>query len=98
MARTVRIVDTTLRDGHQCLWATRMPTAMMLPVADAFDRAGFWVVEMIGAVQFDACMRFIGEKSVGAHPGTPASNLPASPDHHAQQLRTKFRSPARRYQ
>ena len=61
MARTIHIVDTTLRDGHQCLWATRMPTAMMLPVADAFDRAGFWVVEMIGAVQFDACMRFIGE-------------------------------------
>lgn len=61
MAREIRIVDTTLRDGHQCLWATRMPTAMMLPVADAFDRAGFWVVEMIGAVQFDACMRFIGE-------------------------------------
>lgn len=61
MARTVRIVDTTLRDGHQCLWATRMPTAMMLPAADAFDRSGFWVVEMIGAVQFDACMRFIGE-------------------------------------
>jgi oxaloacetate decarboxylase alpha subunit len=61
MARTIRIVDTTLRDGHQCLWATRMPTAMMLPIADAFDRAGFWVVEMIGAVQFDACMRFIGE-------------------------------------
>ena len=61
MARTIRIVDTTLRDGHQCLWATRMPTAMMLPVADAFDRSGFWVIEMIGAVQFDACMRFIGE-------------------------------------
>ena len=49
MARTIRIVDTTLRDGHQCLWATRMPTAMMLPVAEAFDRSGFWAVEMIGA-------------------------------------------------
>ena len=27
--RTIKLIDVTLRDGHQCLWATRMTTAMM---------------------------------------------------------------------
>ncbi len=57
----VRIVDTTLRDGHQCLWATRMTTAMMRPVLDRMDQAGFDVIELMGAVHFDTCVRFLGE-------------------------------------
>ncbi len=57
----VKIVDTTLRDGHQCLWATRMSTPMMLPVLDKLDRAGFHVLEVMGAVQFDTCVRYLQE-------------------------------------
>jgi oxaloacetate decarboxylase alpha subunit len=57
----IKIVDTTLRDGHQCLWATRMSTPMMLPVLDRMDRAGFDVIELMGAVHFDSCVRFLGE-------------------------------------
>lgn len=57
----LRIVDTTLRDGHQCLWATRMSTAMMLPVAETLDRIGFDAVEVMGAVHFDACVRYLKE-------------------------------------
>ena len=57
----VRIVDTTLRDGHQCLWATRMTTAMMRPVLERMDRVGFDVIELMGAVHFDTCVRFLGE-------------------------------------
>src|SRR3546814_10030527 len=57
----IRIVDTTLRDGHQCLWATRMSTAMMLPVVERMDRIGFEAVEVIGAVHFDTCVRYIKE-------------------------------------
>ena len=34
-------VDVTLRDAHQCLWATRMTTAMMADIAPRLDRAGF---------------------------------------------------------
>ena len=60
MAR-VGIVDTTFRDAQQCLWATRMTTSMMLPVAEAMDRAGFDVLEVAGAVQFDAAVRYLGE-------------------------------------
>ena len=35
------VVDQTFRDAHQCLWATRMTTAHMLPVAELMDRIGF---------------------------------------------------------
>jgi oxaloacetate decarboxylase (Na+ extruding) subunit alpha len=38
---TIRFVDTTLRDGHQSLWAENMTTGMMLPIAETMDRAGF---------------------------------------------------------
>ena len=61
MSRRLKILDTTLRDGHQCLWATRMPTAMMLPVIEAFDRVGYGAVELMGNVHFDACVRYLRE-------------------------------------
>lgn len=57
----VRIVDTTFRDGQQCLWATRLPGELILPAAGALDRAGFEAVEFMGAVHFDACVRYLGE-------------------------------------
>ncbi|MBS38122.1 MAG: carboxylase [Thiotrichales bacterium] len=59
MSRRLKIYDTTLRDGHQCLWATRMPTSMMLPVIEAFDRAGYGAIELMGNVHFDACVRYL---------------------------------------
>ena len=59
--KRVGLVDTTLRDAQQCLWATRMTTSMMLPVAAQLDRAGFDAIEVAGAVQFDACVRYLGE-------------------------------------
>lgn len=61
MSRTIGIVDTTMRDGQQCLWATRMSTRAMLPVAEALDRAGFLAIELMGAVQFDASVRYLRE-------------------------------------
>jgi len=54
-------VDVTLRDAHQCLWATRMPTAMMLPIAARMDRAGFKVIDLMAAVTFDVCVRYLRE-------------------------------------
>ena len=35
------LVDVTLRDGHQCLWSTRMTTPMMTPILGAIDRVGY---------------------------------------------------------
>ena len=57
----IDFVDITLRDGHQSLWATRMTTAMMYPIASKIDQAGFKVVELMGTVHFDACVRYLRE-------------------------------------
>ena len=39
--QTIKFVDTTIRDGHQSLWAENMTTGMMLPIAKNLDDAGF---------------------------------------------------------
>ena len=57
----IKIIDTTLRDAHQSLWATRMTTAMMLPVAEKMDRIGFETIDLMSAVQFDVCVRYLNE-------------------------------------
>lgn len=59
--RKVGITDTTLRDGHQSLLATRMRTVDMLPIAEKMDRAGFHSVEVWGGATFDTAMRFLSE-------------------------------------
>jgi oxaloacetate decarboxylase (Na+ extruding) subunit alpha len=57
----ITVVDQTLRDAHQCLWATRMTTAHMLPVAEMMDHIGFQRIEAIAAIQFDVCVRYLKE-------------------------------------
>ena len=57
----VKIVDTTLRDAHQSLIATRMPYSVMEPVLDDMDKVGFHAVECWGGATFDACLRFLKE-------------------------------------
>jgi oxaloacetate decarboxylase (Na+ extruding) subunit alpha len=59
--KEISFVDTTLRDGHQSLWATRMKTAHMMPIAPLMDRAGFKMAELMGTVHFDACLRYLRE-------------------------------------
>jgi len=59
--RRIRIADTTFRDAHQCLWATRMTTAQMLPVAPLLDAAGFECIELVGGAVFDVCVRYLRE-------------------------------------
>lgn len=57
----VKITDTTLRDAHQSLLATRMKLEDMLPIAEKMDRVGFHSVEVWGGATFDTCMRFLNE-------------------------------------
>ncbi|MDF9406831.1 pyruvate carboxylase subunit B [Pelotomaculum isophthalicicum JI] len=57
----IKITDTTLRDGHQSLLATRMRTEHMLPILDKHDAVGFHSLEMWGGATFDTCMRFCGD-------------------------------------
>lgn len=57
----VKIVDLTLRDGHQSLLATRMRTRDMLPILKTFDSAGIYSFEVWGGATFDSCHRFLNE-------------------------------------
>ncbi|MEZ0305280.1 MAG: pyruvate carboxylase subunit B [Hyphomicrobiaceae bacterium] len=61
VARTIRLIDVTLRDAHQCLWATRMTTAMMRDLAPRLDRAGFEAIDLVGGAVFDVCVRYLRE-------------------------------------
>jgi oxaloacetate decarboxylase alpha subunit len=61
MTRRVGLIETTLRDGNQSVWAYRMTTAMMLPMLPVMDEAGFRAIEATTAVQFDACVRYLRE-------------------------------------
>jgi oxaloacetate decarboxylase alpha subunit len=61
----LRITDTTLRDAHQSLWATRMRTADMLAIIDAIDNVGYYSLEMWGGATFDVCLRFLRENPWG---------------------------------
>ena len=40
-ARKVGITDTTLRDAHQSLWATRMRHRRHVPILPKMDSVGF---------------------------------------------------------
>lgn len=57
----IQITDTTLRDAHQSLIATRMRTRDMLPIADELDKVGFFSLEVWGGATFDACIRYLNE-------------------------------------
>ena len=59
--KPVKIVETVLRDAHQSLIATRMPTEEMLPIIDKMDQIGYYAVECWGGATFDASLRFLKE-------------------------------------
>jgi len=57
----LRITDTTLRDAHQSLWATRMRTKDIMGIIDTIDAAGYYSLEVWGGATFDVCLRFLRE-------------------------------------
>lgn len=60
-SRSIGVIETALRDGQQCLWATRMRTEAMLPIAERMDDAGYDAIDMMGSIQFDVCIRYLKE-------------------------------------
>ena len=60
-ANPIKIMDLSLRDGHQSLFATRGRTEDMIPVAELMDEVGFWAVETWGGATFDTMHRFLNE-------------------------------------
>ncbi|MBT4511115.1 MAG: pyruvate carboxylase subunit B [Chloroflexi bacterium] len=57
----VKITDTTLRDGHQSLLATRMRTEDIEYVAEDISKCNFHAVEVWGGATFDVPHRYLGE-------------------------------------
>jgi len=57
----LKIMDLSLRDGHQSLFATRGRTEDMIPVAELMDEVGFWAIETWGGATFDTMHRFLNE-------------------------------------
>lgn len=57
----VKIMDLSIRDGHQSLFATRGRTEDMIPIAEMMDEVGFWAIETWGGATFDTMHRFLNE-------------------------------------
>ena len=57
----LKIQDNTFRDGHQSIYATRMRTEDMLPIAEEMDSCGFHAMEVWGGATFDTMHRFLAE-------------------------------------
>jgi len=60
-AKKVQFQDLTFRDSHQSLFATRMRTEDMIPIAQEMDKVGFWGMEVWGGATFDTMHRFLDE-------------------------------------
>ncbi len=61
--KKVHFTDTTMRDAHQSLLATRMRSYDMLKVAEGYakNHADIFSMEVWGGATFDVCMRFLQE-------------------------------------
>ncbi|MEQ8236822.1 MAG: acetyl-CoA carboxylase biotin carboxyl carrier protein [Syntrophomonadaceae bacterium] len=57
----LRITDTSLRDGHQSLWSTRMTGVDMGPILERLDEIGYHSLEVWGGATFDVCIRYLNE-------------------------------------
>ena len=61
--KKIHFTDTTMRDAHQSLLATRMRTFDMLEVAEGYakNNPNIFSLEVWGGATFDVCMRFLQE-------------------------------------
>lgn len=61
--KKIHFTDTTMRDAHQSLLATRMRTIDMLKVAEGYakNHPGIFSMEVWGGATFDVCLRFLQE-------------------------------------
>ncbi|HUQ71945.1 MAG TPA: pyruvate carboxylase, partial [Planctomycetaceae bacterium] len=61
--KTLMMTDTTMRDAHQSLLATRFRTYDLVQIADAYARLcpQLFSLEMWGGATFDTSMRFLKE-------------------------------------
>ena len=74
------ITDTTLRDAHQSLLATRVRTYDMLAIADAYARLTpqLFSLEMWGGATFDTALRFLEGRSLATARRAARRGFPTS--------------------
>ena len=60
-SKIIKITDTTLRDAHQSLFATRFKNDTISQLAPLLDNAGYDVLEVWGGATFDSCIRYLNE-------------------------------------
>jgi oxaloacetate decarboxylase alpha subunit len=55
----IRLVDTTVRDGHQSLWsANALSTAMIAAIAPVIDRVGFHAIDFTSSTHMAMAVRW----------------------------------------
>ncbi len=61
--KKIHFTDTTMRDAHQSLLATRMRTIDMMKVAEGYakNHPEIFSMEVWGGATFDVCLRFLQE-------------------------------------
>ena len=59
--KLIKITDTTLRDAHQSLFATRFNNSTISKLAPVLDKVGYDVLEVWGGATFDSCIRYLNE-------------------------------------
>ena len=61
--KKIHYTDTTMRDAHQSLLATRMRTTDMMKVAEGYAKnfPDIFSMEVWGGATFDVCLRFLKE-------------------------------------
>lgn len=57
----LKVIDTTIRDGQQSLFATRVRTEDILPILSKMDEVGFYGLEAWGGATFDVAIRYLNE-------------------------------------
>ena len=57
----IRFIDTTIRDGHQSLWAGNMRMGMLEPILGRLDDAGFDAIELMAAAHIKKSVRDLRE-------------------------------------
>ena len=58
---SIGFIDTSLRDGHQSLLATRMTTEQCMRALPLIKETGYEILELWGGATLDACLRFTGD-------------------------------------
>ena len=59
--KLIKVTDTTLRDAHQSLFATRFNNSTISKLAPILDKVGYDVLEVWGGATFDSCIRYLNE-------------------------------------